>query len=114
MNKKILLILLNLLIIACISLLCFAPLLVTTIAGSVAQAAGCQLDEGSIHPCIINGVDYGETLYSLGMTAWFMFFSAPVAAGLLVFYLLALGVITLVRTLRKQKAITGGQGAFQP
>jgi hypothetical protein len=104
MNKKILLTLLNLSVIACIVLIGSAPIISTAIAGSVATAHGCDLDEGSIHPCLINGVDYGETLYSMGVLGWFMLVSIPIAAALFVVYLVVLGIILLVRVLRKPKA----------
>jgi hypothetical protein len=35
------------------------------------------VDEGSVHPCIINGHDYGELLYSLGVMGWFMLVTIP-------------------------------------
>lgn len=97
MNKKIAPILINLLILAIIGLICAAPFLLTSVAGTIASQAGCQLDEGSIHPCIINGQDYGETLYSMGMSFWFTFISIPTAIVLLVIYLVVLAVIWIAR-----------------
>ena len=41
------------------------------------NAYGCKVDEGSAHPCIINGHDYGELLYSLGVMGWFMLVTIP-------------------------------------
>lgn len=55
----------------------FGPLLSTMIAGAIANAHGCQLDEGSIHPCIVAGKDIGETLYSMGVMAWLMLITLP-------------------------------------
>jgi len=46
-------------------------------------ADGCKVDEGSVHPCIINGHDYGELLYELGLMGWFMLVTLP--GGLLAF-----------------------------
>ena len=66
------------------------PLVLTLIGGSLASANGCQLDEGSIHPCIIAGVDRGELVYTLGMMGWLMLASLPlgvVALGIWVFVL---------------------------
>ena len=42
------------------------------LCGAIANAYGCKVDEGSVHPCIINGHDYGELLCSLGVMGWFM------------------------------------------
>ncbi len=109
MTKQALLILLNLSILVCILLVAIAPLIPALIAAYIVDAVGCQLDEGSIHPCLINGVDYGDTLYTLGMMPWFVFFSVPLAAGLLVVYLVIAGIITLVRVFKKRKT-----EAFEP
>ena len=49
----------------------------------IANAHGCKVDEGSVHPCIINGHDYGELLYDLGVMGWFMLVTLP--GGLLAF-----------------------------
>ena len=38
----------------------------------IANMYGCKVDEGSAHPCIINGHDYGEFLYSLGVMDWLL------------------------------------------
>jgi hypothetical protein len=103
MAKKILLILLNIAIIGCIVLVAIAPIIPAVIAANVVNAAGCRLDEGSIHPCLINGVDYGDTLYTMGMMPWFVFFSVPLAVGLFVVYLVIVGIILLIRIFRKPK-----------
>lgn len=103
MAKKVLLILLNIGIIGCIVLVAIAPIIPAAIAGNVANAAGCQLDEGSIHPCVINGVDYGEDLYTWGMMPWFLFASFPIAVILFVIYLVVVAIIFLVRIFRKPK-----------
>ena len=53
------------------------------LCGAIASAYGCKVDEGSVHPCIINGHDYGELLYSLGVMGWFMLVTIP--GGLVAF-----------------------------
>ncbi|HEV3410649.1 MAG TPA: hypothetical protein VG095_10160, partial [Chthoniobacterales bacterium] len=50
------------------------------VAGIVANAHGCRLDEGSPHPCVIGGKDYGETLYALGVLGWLMLITLPIGA----------------------------------
>jgi hypothetical protein len=45
-----------------------------------------------MQPCIINGHDYGELLYSLGVMGWFMLVTIPgglvAFAGWLIFFIL--------------------------
>lgn len=58
----------------------------------LADAFGCRVDEGSIHPCPAFGTDIGGTLYTLGMSGWLMLFTFPVGAIILAVYtLLAVG-----------------------
>ena len=47
--------------------LAFLPLICAMGAGYVASLAGCQLDEGNVHPCYILGEDRGQLLYELGV-----------------------------------------------
>ena len=42
------------------------------------------IDEGSVHARIINGRDYGELLYSLDVTGWFMLVIVP--GGVVAFF----------------------------
>src|SRR4029450_5301460 len=61
----------------------FAPIGSVMLCAAIANANGCKVDEGSVHPCIINGHDYGELLYSLGVMGWFMLVTIP--GGLVAF-----------------------------
>src|SRR5205809_3180785 len=61
----------------------FAPVGSVMLCAWIANAHGCKVDEGSVHPCIINGHDYGELLYELGLMGWFMLVTLP--GGLLAF-----------------------------
>ena len=65
----------------------FIPILSTVLGGGVALCCGCQLDEGSVHPCIIFGIDFGGVLYALGMGFWLIFLTLP--TGLIMLALLA-------------------------
>ena len=70
----------------------FAPIGSVILCAAIANTYGCKVDEGSVHPCIINGHDYGELLYSLGVMGWLMLVSIPgglfALAGWLVFLIL--------------------------
>ena len=70
------------LVILFILLLAISPLLATMAAGTIANRYDCNLDEGSIHPCVVNGNDIGDTLYTLGMIA-----IAVYLFGIAIFYL---------------------------
>ncbi|WP_312794715.1 hypothetical protein [Tianweitania sp.] len=64
-----------------------APIISVFTVYWVADAHGCRVDEASIHPCIINGTDYGETLYQFGVMGWFMLITVPIGLFLLVVWL---------------------------
>ena len=55
-----------------------APIGSVVACGWIANAYGCKVDEGSVHPCIIGGVDRGELLYSMGVLGWLMLVTLPV------------------------------------
>lgn len=63
-----------------IALLALAPIISMLIASSIANAHGCAVDEGSVHPCVIGGTDWGETFYTMTVLCWFMFFTLPIGA----------------------------------
>ena len=81
------------------------PVASIMMAGAVANANGCQLDEGSIHPCIVNGIDRGEQLYSMGVMGWFMLVTIPTGLIALATYGAVLLIVWLVvRNRRKRSA----------
>ena len=57
-----------------------APIASIIACGAIATAYGCRVDEGSVHPCIIHGKDYGHTLYTMGVMGWFMLLTLPAGA----------------------------------
>ena len=78
-------------VLALIALLALTPVGSVIASSVIANTHGCTLDEGSVHPCIINGKDYGELLYTLAVLGWLMLVTIP--AGLLAF---ALWLIVLI------------------
>jgi hypothetical protein len=58
----------------------FAPIASVVACGWIANAHGCKVDEGSVHPCIIHGVDRGPLLYELGVLGWLMLVTLPAGA----------------------------------
>jgi len=48
------------------------------------------VDEGSVHPCMINGKNYGQLLYTLGVMGWLMLVTLPAGALAFVLWLIVL------------------------
>jgi hypothetical protein len=86
-------------ILALIALFAIHPILVSMLAGFIARAAGCRLDEGDIHPCVIAGRDYGAVLYDMGTYLWAMIFTFFAAEAALV---IVLATYVIRRLLRKR------------
>jgi|ERR1044071_2932164 len=63
-----------------IVLFAVAPLISVIVCGVIANAHGCKVDEGSVHPCVIDGKDYGQLLYTLGVLGWLMLATLPIGA----------------------------------
>jgi hypothetical protein len=71
----------------------------------IANAYGCKVDEGSVHPCLINGIDRGELLYTLGVLGWLMLVTLPVG-GLAV--LVWIVVLIVHRSRWKKRSLQTG------
>jgi hypothetical protein len=67
----------------------FAPIGSVMLCAGIAKAYGCKVDEGSVHPCIVNGHDYGHLLYTLGVLGWLMLVTIPGGALAFVLWLFA-------------------------
>src|SRR5438067_790527 len=48
------------------------------------------VDEGSVHSCVINGKDYGQLLYTLGVMGWLMLVTLPAGVFAFVLWLVVL------------------------
>lgn len=70
-------------VLAIVVCLALAPVGAAFVADLLANAHGCALEDGQIHPCVIGGIDWGWMLYGLFMTRWLMLFTLPM--GLLAF-----------------------------
>jgi hypothetical protein len=93
----------HVLVIFLIVLLALSPLIGAMAAGTVANAYGCPLDEGSVHPCFVNGRDIGETLYTFGVLGWLSLATIPVGLAVLGIYLLIAMLFYLVRWYRRDR-----------
>jgi hypothetical protein len=86
----------------------FAPVGSVMLCAWIANAYGCKVDEGSVHPCIIGGHDYGELLYDLGVMGWFMLLTLPGGVLAFIFWLIAL---ILHRATWQRRAATNSTNA---
>jgi hypothetical protein len=73
-----------------IILVALAPIGSVVACGVIVNAHGCKVDEGSVHPCVINGKDYGQLLYTLGVLGWLMLVTLPAGAIALALWLVVL------------------------
>jgi len=72
--------------------------------GLIANAYGCRVDEGSVHPCVIGGKDYGQLLYTLGVMGWLMLVTLP--AGVFAFAIWLI-VLVLHRSAWRKRGVRG-------
>ncbi|MDQ6622631.1 MAG: hypothetical protein M3Y86_03995 [Verrucomicrobiota bacterium] len=94
-----------LLVLGFIGLVALAPIISVFVAGSIASAHGCRLDEGGFYPCVINGKDWGETLGTMGVLGWFMLLTLPAGAVAFLIWLIIL-LLHRSRWSRRQKVST--------
>jgi hypothetical protein len=87
--------------------LVLSPIAITYTAGLIALSIGCDLNEASVHPCPLLGINIGPLLYGMGLAVWFV--SLTVLAGLVA--LLVLAIIWIVRAARARRAKVDATGA---
>lgn len=76
-----------------------APLWSALIAGWIADAHGCVLNEGGVHPCVIGGADRGELLLTMFVVGYFGMVTVP--AGMVALAIWAVAAL-LVAVLRRR------------
>ncbi|MCP3971932.1 MAG: hypothetical protein GY717_16735 [Rhodobacteraceae bacterium] len=81
---------------------CAAPVIMVFWAGWFAERHGCTLHEGFSNPCLVNGQDWGETLYTAFVMGWLMLVTVPVGA-IAALALLATVIIDLLRKTRRRR-----------
>jgi hypothetical protein len=85
---------------AIILLFAVLPVVSLLLAVLFASAFGCQLDEGSVHPCVVVGLDFGGLLYPMAVGGWFVMFTVPLAGLALIVWLIVLVVLLFIRRRR--------------
>jgi hypothetical protein len=71
------------------------PVILVVLADFIASINGCRLDEGSVHPCKIIGVNIGGLLTGMFVCGWLALASLP-------FGFIALIVYTLIIIFRRR------------
>ena len=61
-----------------------SPLISAFTASAIATLNHCELNEGSVHACVILSFDLGDALYAMFVAGWYMFFSIPFAIASIV------------------------------
>lgn len=97
-------ILIHTLVVLFILLLGLSPLISSMVAGSIADANDCVLHEGFVNPCIINGKDWGQDLYTFGMLGWLALGTIPLAVMVAGSYLLIVVIIVIIQRIRRGRA----------
>ncbi len=77
-------------------LVCLWPFVSVLLASAIASWADCELNEGSVNPCVIAGRDWGPQLARMFVRGWYMLLTMPVA----LFALVGLVVLAIVRRTR--------------
>ena len=78
------------------------PLAAVIWSSTFAARHGCVLNEAGAHPCVVDGVDHGQTLAAAFISGWFMLLTIPAGLALLVL-MIVFAVIDLVRARRSGK-----------
>jgi hypothetical protein len=86
-----------------ILLLAAAPLISAFVAGGIANALGCTLNEGGVSPCPFMGTDIGETLVVMFVLGWLAFVTLPWGLAALAIWLIAVGIIMFSRWRRRRR-----------
>ena len=60
-----------------ILIITFLPLLGVFVSTSIADAAGCTVNEGGTYPCVVMGQDFGGLLNFLFVAGWLMLLTLP-------------------------------------
>jgi hypothetical protein len=81
--------------------ICLAPAGGMIWASWFAARHGCTLHEGFQNPCVVDGTDWGGTLYTAFVGGWLMLVTLP-AAALLMLILLVMAVRDLRRHCRRK------------
>ena len=87
---------------ALILLLGALPLASLVLAALFATVFGCSLNEGSVHPCVVLGLDFGDLLYPMFLGGgWSLMFAIPLVGLALIVWLIVLVILLFMRWHRR-------------
>jgi hypothetical protein len=81
-------------VLVCLSIFVISalPLLLAVGAGTVAGWYGCIVNEGMSNPCIIGGVDYGDTFYTFFGLGWIGLVTIPLGLVAALFWMVIFAI----------------------
>ncbi len=79
-----------LLVLLLIALFTVLPVFTTVLGAVIANDHGCAVNEGNINPCVIDGVDQGQTLAFMGMSFLYLLLTFPLGILFFVVWLIVL------------------------
>lgn len=87
-------------VLAILTLIALLPLLSVVLTYAIADTLGCTVDENSVHPCLLGGLDIGDTLYTMGVLGWLMIPAAPLLL-IAVLGWIGLGIVAIAGRMRR-------------
>jgi hypothetical protein len=89
------------LVLVAIILFALLPALLAIGSSIFADSLGCQVDEGSSHPCLFMDSDIGDTLNFMFVMGWFALMTLPAGAAALFAWATILTVHVIIRLLKR-------------
>lgn len=84
-----------------IVILALLPAILAIGSSIFADSIGCQVDEGSSHPCLFMGSDIGDTLNFLFVMGWLALMTLPAGAAALALWAFVLVLHLILRRLSR-------------
>jgi hypothetical protein len=80
-----------------------SPLISASIAGGMANALGCTVNEGGASTCMFMGTDIGQTLAEMFVVGWLAFVTLPLGLAALAIWLVVAGAVVFIRWRRRRR-----------
>lgn len=82
-----------------ITAVCSLPFLAVIWSSWFADKHGCTLNEAGYHPCVVNGIDWGDWLGAAFVSGWLGLITIPVGIATL----LVIGIMIGVGAIQKRR-----------
>jgi len=80
-----------------------APLIPGFIAGGIADALGCTVNEGGATQCLYHGSDIGQTLAEMVVLGWLAFVTFPLGLAALAIWLVVACLVAFIGWRRRRR-----------